>query len=290
MHHLSNRNLSRWRFQPLSLTLVALLVYAPSASAQLPAASPDQIELRIVSGSGAEFQPGSQQKQRLVMQVVNQDERPLAGVAVTFQLPDDGPSGLFGNGQRSIVAFTNDEGEASITGVKWNNTSGPVSIRVTAVKGMAHAGTLLPVRLTAASGKPPAPGAEAALQSDSPKKGPMPAAAPAGQPQAAQPAAHSPHTAIAPSVDIQPGTLPAQSASVAPREASERPAVTISGAPQGHSGLSNKKWLVIAVVAAGVAVGVTMVLLKKSGSSSSSSTANDNPLSIGSPAVSVGQP
>src|SRR5580658_2229574 len=236
MHHLSNRNLSRWRFQPLSLTLVALLVYAPSASAQLPAASPDQIELRIVSGSGAEFQPGSQQKQRLVMQVVNQDERPLAGVAVTFQLPDDGPSGLFGNGQRSIVAFTNEEGEASITGVKWNNTSGLVSIRVTAVKGMAHAGTLLPVRLTIGSGKAPAPGADRISQSDSPKNGPVPAATAAGQTQAAQPTAQSPHAAIAPSIGIQPGTLPSQSASAAPREASQRPAVTISGAPQGHSG------------------------------------------------------
>src|SRR5580704_15861629 len=166
MHHLYNQN-----FQALSLALVALLVCAPSVSAQLPAVSPDQIELRIVSGSGAEFQPGSQQKQRLVMQVVNQDERPLAGVAVTFQLPDDGPSGLFGNGQRSIVAFTNDEGEASITGVKWNNTSGLVSIRVTAVKGMAHAGTLLPVRLSAGSGKPTVPAADGALQSDSPKRG-----------------------------------------------------------------------------------------------------------------------
>jgi len=285
MHHLYNQN-----FRALSLALVALLVCAPSASAQLSAASSDQIELRIVSGSGAEFQPGSQQKQRLVMQVVNQDERPLAGVAVTFQLPDDGPSGLFGNGQRSIVAFTNDEGEASITGVKWNNYSGPVSIRVTAVKGMAHAGTLLPVRLTAGSGKPPVPNADRISQSDSPKNGPVPAAAPAGQTQAAQPTAQSPHTAIAPSVDIQPGTLPAQSASAAPREASDRPAVTISGAPQGHSGLSGKKWLLIAAVTAGVAVGVTMVLLKKSGSSSSSSTSSNNPLSIGSPTVSVGQP
>jgi len=287
MHHLFIQN-----FQALSLALVALLVCAPSASAQLPAASPDQIELRIVSGSAAEFQPGSQQKQRLVMQVVNQDERPLAGVAVTFQLPDDGPSGLFENGQRSIVAFTNDEGEASITGVKWNNTSGPVSIRVTAAKGMAHAGTLLPVRLTAGSGRPPATRTDGVPQSDSPKRGPGPAsaaAAPAGQIEVAQTATHSPHTAIAPSVDIQPGTLPAQSASAAPREASERPAVTISGAPQGHSGPSNKKWLVIAVVAAGAAAGITLVLLKKSGSSPSSPTSS-NPLSIGSPTVSVGQP
>lgn len=286
MHHFCNRN-----FQALSLALAALLVCTPSASAQLPVASPDQIELRIVSGSGAEFQPGSQQKQRLVMQVVNQDERPQAGVAVTFQLPDDGPSGLFSNGQRSIVAFTNEEGEVSISGVKWNDTSGPVSIRVTAVKGMAHAGTLLPVRLTAGSGKHP--GADRISQSESPKRGQGPASAAVaavGQAQAAQPAAQPPHTAIAPSVEIQPGTLPAQSASAAPRQGSERPAVSISGASQGQSGPSNKKWLVIAVVAAAAAAGVTMVLLKKSGSSSSSSTSNNNPLSIGSPTVSVGQP
>jgi hypothetical protein len=275
MHHFLNRNLSARRrlcaLRTLSLTLAASLVYAPFLSAQLPAASSDQIELRIVSGAGAEFQVGSEQKQRLVMQVVNQDERPLVGVAVTFQLPDYGPSGLFGNGQRSLVAFTNEEGEVSIDGVKWNNTAGQVSIRVTAAKGMAHAGTLFPVRLTAGSGKLPA-----AASTQLPKD---PAARRGADGNTSPPAGS----------DVQPGTLHAASASAAPQEAGDRPAVTITGASPGHNGLSGKKWLVIAVVAAGAAAGVTMALLKKSGSSTSSA-AGSNPLSIGSPTVSVGQP
>ena len=279
MHQLSNRNLSSWRhlrsFQALSLTLVASMVWAPSANAQLPAPSSDQIELRIVSGAGAEFQPGSQQKQRLAVQVVNQDERPLAGVAVTFQLPDEGPGGLFGNGQRSMVAFTNEEGEASIGGIKWSNTPGSVSIRVMAVKGMAHAGTLLTVRLAAGSGT--------SIPQSSPQPGQTPG-------PAAPPTAGETQTKPAASIDIQPGTLRApraDSASSAPQAGDQRPAVTISGAPQGHSGSSNKKWLVIALVAAGAAAGVTLALLKKSGSSASSASTN-NPLSIGSPTVSVG--
>jgi hypothetical protein len=274
MHHLLNQNPSSWRrlraLRALSLTLGALLACAPFLSAQLPAASPDQIELRIVIGAGAEFQPGSEQKQRLVIQVVNQDERPLVGVAVTFQLPDDGPSGLFGNGQRSLVAFTNEEGEVSIAGIKWNNTAGPVSIRVTAAKGMAHAGTLLPVRLTAGSAKPPAT-ASAQLPQD-------PAARRGADGNTSPPAGSG----------VQPGTLHTASASAAPQEAGDRPAVTITGASPGHNGLSGKKWLVIAVVAAGAAAGISMALLKKSGSSTSS--ASSNPLSIGSPTVSVGQP
>jgi hypothetical protein len=297
MHHCCNQNLfSRRRlpiragfslnraqppttclpaFQGLSLALVVLLAWAPSVYAQLPAASADQIELRIVSGAGAEFQPGTQQKQRLVMQVVNQDEHPLAGVAVTFQLPDEGPSGLFSNGQRSMVAFTNEEGEAAITGVKWNTTSGAVSIRVTAVKGMAHAGTLLPVRLTAGSAKLPPPATAAASPQMTTDTG-----ARSGAGGYARPAA---------SVDAQPGTLRTESASSPTAAAGERPAVTISGAPQGRSGPSSKKWLVIALVAAGAGAGVAIALLKKSGSSSSSTTSS-NPLSIGSPAISVGQP
>ena len=75
-------------------------------------------------------------------------------------------------------------------------------------------------------------------------------------------------------------------ASSAPQAGDQRPAVTISGAPQGHSGSSNKKWLVIALVAAGAAAGVARRCSRSRNSASSAST--NNPLSIGSPTVSVG--
>lgn len=301
----------------LSLTLAALLVWPPAVSAQSPAAAGDLIELRIVSGAGAEFQPGSKQKQRLAIQVVNQDEHPIAGVAVTFRLPDEGASGLFADGQRSVVAYTNDDGEASIAGIQWNNTPGGVSIRVTAVKGTAHAGTLLPVALSSASthsastiaGSAPPAAAQRPDTAAAPLPSPQPPAAPASAASSSVPAAAAPAAASLPpnasntrsaasgakapmvTIDTQPGTLRpsgSDTASGASRPASDRPEVSISGASQKGGGSSSKKWLLIAVIAGGAAAGAGMALLKSSSGTSAGGGAN--PLSIGSPTVSVGHP
>ena len=302
----------------LSLVLAVLLIWPPSLRAQLPAPATDQIELRIVSGAGAEFQPGSKQKQRLAVQVVSQDEHPLVGVAVTFRLPDNGASGLFADGQRSLVAFSNDEGEASVTGIQWNNTPGTVSIRVTAVKGTAHAGTLLSVEIKPQSDTAAASAIAERPSPSEPQRFDSAAAPPANiassteqnsdgpaAPRAAQtkPAIKTPassHTRTASngnaepgvSIDTQPGTLRqpgAATASGASRPASDRPEVSISSPSQsGGSSSSGKKWILIALIAGGAAAGVGMALLKSS--SGSSGAVNTNPISIGSPSISVGHP
>jgi len=57
---------------------------------------------------------------------------PVMGAEVTFILPDQGPSGTFPSGMRSLVATTDAQGQAIARGVRPNNQTGPMQIRVAA--------------------------------------------------------------------------------------------------------------------------------------------------------------
>ena len=61
---------------------------------------------------------------------------------MSFRLPDEGPSGVFGSSLRTEVATTGADGRASVWGMQWNKTPGPVEIRITVVKEQARAGII----------------------------------------------------------------------------------------------------------------------------------------------------
>lgn len=67
-----------------------------------------------------------------VVLVEDENKNPLAGVAVTFYLPSEGPSGVFPNGSRTLTVFTDDKGLAASRGIQFNNLVGLMKLRVTA--------------------------------------------------------------------------------------------------------------------------------------------------------------
>jgi len=66
---------------------------------------------------------------------------------VTFRLPDQGAGGVFSNGSKTEVAASRANGQVQVWGMQWNRTPGPFEMRITAAKGDAHAGTILPLSL-----------------------------------------------------------------------------------------------------------------------------------------------
>lgn len=76
------------------------------------------------------------------MLVTDEAGKPVENAAVSFRLPDDGPSGVFGSGLRTEVATTGPDGRATVWGMQWNKAPGPVEIRITAVKDQARAGII----------------------------------------------------------------------------------------------------------------------------------------------------
>jgi hypothetical protein len=98
------------------------------------------LQLRVVQGDGTIYAPGSRATRGLTVQVSDESGSPVPGASVSFQLPESGPSGVFGSGLRSEVLITNAEGKATAWGMQWNHTPGPFEIRITAVKDQARAG------------------------------------------------------------------------------------------------------------------------------------------------------
>jgi hypothetical protein len=100
-------------------------------TAQTPAA-PTQINIVILEGEGAINVVRQRAARETMVQVEDQNHKPVAAVAVTFFLPNEGASGVLSNGSRSITVLTDSEGKAALHVVRVNNVHGNMQIRVEA--------------------------------------------------------------------------------------------------------------------------------------------------------------
>jgi hypothetical protein len=117
----------------LSLGL-ALLLAAPNAvySSPLQAPGAAKLNLVIVEGEGAINNVRQRTAREPIVQVEDENHRPIAGASVLFLLPDSGPSGVFANGSRTLQVMTDSKGRALAKGLRLNNISGKFQIRVEA--------------------------------------------------------------------------------------------------------------------------------------------------------------
>jgi len=98
------------------------------------------IQLKVVEGEGTVYRTGTRATRGLTVMVTDETGKPVENAAVSFRLPDEGPSGVFNSGLHTEVVTTNADGRASVWGMQWNKTPGPLEIRITAVKEQARAG------------------------------------------------------------------------------------------------------------------------------------------------------
>ncbi len=120
----------------------------------LAAAQSVALEIRTLQGEGAVQPAGRRVVAPLSVLVTDEIGRPVAGAAVTFRLPEEGPGGVFASGLKTEVMRTGPDGRATVHEIRWNRMAGPVRIRVTAVHGEARAGTIVHQYLS--SSAPPA--------------------------------------------------------------------------------------------------------------------------------------
>lgn len=115
-----------------------LLACALAATLQLNASV--IVQLKVVEGEGAVYRTGARATRGLTVLVTDEAGQPVPGASVSFSLPDSGASGVFASGLRTEVVTTDVNGRASVWGMQWNKTAGPMEIRITAVKDQARAG------------------------------------------------------------------------------------------------------------------------------------------------------
>lgn len=116
----------------------------------LRAGDPAGLKIRIEEGDGVTYALGSRATRGITVQVTDETGNPIEGASVNFTLPDSGPSGAFADGSKVQVLPTRADGRASVWGMHWNRTAGPVDVRIVAGKGAARAGTVCTIQLAEA--------------------------------------------------------------------------------------------------------------------------------------------
>jgi len=91
-----------------------------------------QLNLVIVEGEGAINNIRQRTAREPIVQVEDENHKPIAGAAVVFLLPDQGASGVFANGARTLTVSTDAQGRAVAHGFHPNGVSGKLQMRVTA--------------------------------------------------------------------------------------------------------------------------------------------------------------
>lgn len=100
------------------------------------------LQIQVASGEGAVHAPGARDARAITVVVTDETGRPVEGAAVSFHLPDQGPSGSFVNGLRTEVAVTDASGRAVVRSLEYNRVPGRFEIRIVASKEQARAGTV----------------------------------------------------------------------------------------------------------------------------------------------------
>jgi len=120
------------------LALAALLI----AMCQPAVAQVAILQIQVSGGEGAVHAAGARDSRGIAVVVTDETGRPVEGAAVSFHLPEQGPSGTFVNGLRTEVAVTDDRGRAAVHSIEFNRVPGRFEIRIVASKEQARAGTV----------------------------------------------------------------------------------------------------------------------------------------------------
>ncbi|MBZ5620374.1 MAG: hypothetical protein LAQ69_16865 [Acidobacteriia bacterium] len=111
------------------LIFPACLAFAQQAG-QAPQAP--RLNIVIVEGEGAINNIKQRTSRETIVQVEDENHKPIAGAAVVFLLPGDGPGGAFVDGSKSATLVTDSQGQAMLPRMQPNQLTGNFQIRVNA--------------------------------------------------------------------------------------------------------------------------------------------------------------
>lgn len=132
--------------RPIALALVPLLLWptALPAGQASPASTSEGLKIVVVRGDGNRNNIRLKSADDLVVKVVDDAEKPVAGAEVVFQVPPTGPSGRFYDWLQTQTLKTDAEGMAKAAGLTPNDEPGKWHMRVMAQQGARSATALVP--------------------------------------------------------------------------------------------------------------------------------------------------
>jgi hypothetical protein len=131
LKHLRERTLLPSRCLALLLSGLLCLDAIPLTGAQDSQAAP-RLNIVIIEGEGAINNIRQRTAREPIVEVDDENHRPVAGATVVFTLPSNGSGGLFANASRILTVVTDSQGRAVATGLKPNTIAGNMRIQVDA--------------------------------------------------------------------------------------------------------------------------------------------------------------
>uniref|UniRef100_Q02BY4 Carboxypeptidase regulatory-like domain-containing protein n=1 Tax=Solibacter usitatus (strain Ellin6076) TaxID=234267 RepID=Q02BY4_SOLUE len=116
-----------------------LALWIPAAAQVAP-----MLNLVVVEGEGAVNNIRQRTAREPVVQVEDENHKPVAGAIVVFMLPSNGAGGTFANGAKTLTMTTDSKGQAVARGLKPNGVKGQYQIRVNA----SHNGQTASISIT----------------------------------------------------------------------------------------------------------------------------------------------
>ena len=118
-----------------ALACLATLQLGTAPSFAEEPAAPNRIFIQIIDGEGALNDIRSRTAREPIVEVDDENHKPIAGALVLFSTPGSGPGAVFPSGLTSLKVTTGADGRAAATGLKPNNNSGAYQIQVSATFG-----------------------------------------------------------------------------------------------------------------------------------------------------------
>jgi len=119
---------------------------------QTPATKP-VLNIVVIEGEGAINNIRQRTAREPIVEVQDENRRPVAGALVLFALPRSGPGGTFPNGATTLSVTTDQQGRAVARGLQPNRNSGQYNITVTAsYAGATVTATIAQVNAVVAAG------------------------------------------------------------------------------------------------------------------------------------------
>ena len=114
--------------------LVSVVLFCAMSVHSIPmrAQTAGKIHIVIVEGEGAINNVRQRVAREPIVQVEDENRKPVAGAAVTFLLPNQGAGATFADGARSLTITTDAQGRATARGLRPNSVNGKYEIRVNA--------------------------------------------------------------------------------------------------------------------------------------------------------------
>ena len=119
----------------MRIVSLLLALWVPATAQVAP-----MLNLVVLEGEGATNNIRQRTAREPVVQVQDENHKPVAGAIVVFTLPSNGAGGTFANGARTLSMVSDNQGQAVARGFRPNGLKGQFQIRVSATfQGLAAA-------------------------------------------------------------------------------------------------------------------------------------------------------